>query len=104
MMNNYWTLKTKGDPLGTVNSFFRTIWNAIGLQGLILPSMRKNELMVIDNVSDLQEVNPFQPLMIMNIAGLVPKFLENNPDGYYGILLRPCEGFRNNRPDCFQGI
>ena len=91
MMNNYWTLKTKGDPLGTVNSFFRTIWNVIGLQGLILPSTRKNGLMVIDNVSDLQEVNPFQPLMIMNIAGLVPKFLENNPDGYYGILLRPCE-------------
>jgi len=91
MINKQWNLETKGDPLGTVNSFLQAVWNAIGLQGLILPSMAQNKLRVIDKISDLHEINPFQPLMIMNIAGLVPKVLADHPDGRYGILLRPCE-------------
>ena len=91
MMNKQWNLETKGDPLGKVNSFLQAVWNAIGLQGMILPSMVQNELRVIEKISDLHEINPFQPLMLMNIAGLVPKVLADHPVGRYGILLRPCE-------------
>lgn len=91
MINNNWILDTKGDPLGTVNTFLRALWSSIGLQGLILPSTRINELQVINKISDLEEINPFQPLMLMNIAGLVPNVLADHPEGNYGILVRPCE-------------
>lgn len=90
-MNTQWVLNTKGDPLGTVNDFVRQIWQLTGMAGMILPSDKKNELRVVDTPSKLGEFNPFQPLMLMNIAGLVPVVLQDHPDGRYGILLRPCE-------------
>jgi formate dehydrogenase subunit beta len=90
-MNTQWVLNTKGDPLGTVNRFVSQVWQETGLEGLILPSDRKNELRVVDDPSVLGEFNPFQPLMLMNIAGLVPGVLQEHPDGRFGILLRPCE-------------
>lgn len=90
-MNTQWVLNTKGDPLGTVNRFVSEVWQETGLEGLILPSDRKNELRVVDDASVLGEFNPFQPLMLMNIAGLVPSVLQEHPDGRFGILLRPCE-------------
>lgn len=90
-MNTQWVLNTKGDPLGTVNRFVSQVWQETGLEGLILPSDRKNELRVVDDPSVLGEFNPFQPLMLMNIAGLVPSVLQERPDGRFGILLRPCE-------------
>lgn len=90
-MNTQWVLNTKGDPLGTVNRFVRQIWLETGLIGMILPSDRKNELRVVEDASDLGEFNPFQPLMLMNIAGLVPAVLQEHAQGIFGILLRPCE-------------
>jgi formate dehydrogenase subunit beta len=90
-MNTQWVLNTKGDPLGTVNRFVSQVWLETGLVGMILPSDRKNELRVVKNPSDLGEFNPFQPLMLMNIAGLVPAVLQEHAHGRYGILLRPCE-------------
>ncbi|MFC2028336.1 hypothetical protein ACFLTX_00225 [Chloroflexota bacterium] len=91
MKKDQWILDTRGDPLGTVNTFLQAVWNSIGLQGMILASRSRNELQIINDYSDLDEINPFQPLMLMNIAGLVPKVLAENPEGIYGILLRPCE-------------
>ncbi|HCC78217.1 MAG: hypothetical protein A2X25_01380 [Chloroflexi bacterium GWB2_49_20] len=90
-MNTQWVLNTKGDPLGTVNRFISKVWQETGLEGMILPSARKNELRVVDDLSVLGEFNPFQPLMLMNIAGLVPGVLQEHPGGRFGILLRPCE-------------
>jgi len=90
-MNTQWVLNTKGDPLGTVNRFIRQVWQETGLVGMILPSDKENELRVVEDPSELGEFNPFQPLMLMNIAGLVPSVLQDHPRGRYGILLRPCE-------------
>ena len=90
-MNTQWVLNTKGDPLGTVNRFIRQVWQETGLVGMILPSDKENELRVVDDPSELDEFNPFQPLMLMNIAGLVPAVLQEHAHGRYGILLRPCE-------------
>ena len=80
MITKQWILDTKGDPLGTVTTFLQAVWSSIGLQGLIIPSMQKNELQVINKKADLKEINPFQPFMLMNIAGLVPKALAEHPD------------------------
>ncbi len=90
-MNTQWVLNTKGDPLGTVNRFVMQVWQETGLVGMILPSDSKNELRIVEDPSDLGELNPFQPLMLMNIAGLVPAVLQKSSQGRYGILLRPCE-------------
>jgi formate dehydrogenase subunit beta len=90
-MDTQWVLNTKGDPLGTVNHFVRKVWQETGLEGVILPSDRKNEVRVVDDPVILGEFNPFQPLMLMNIAGLIPPVLKEHPGGKYGIVLRPCE-------------
>lgn len=86
-----WVLSTNGDPLGAVNQLVRSVWQATGIQGLILPSTTKNELCFVENPDSLGDINPFQPIMIMNIAGLVPPALEKHPHSKIGILLRPCE-------------
>jgi len=90
-MNTQWVLNTKGDPLGMVNQFAQQVWQETGLVGMILPSDRKNELRVVEEQSELGELNPFQPLMLMNVAGLVPAVLEGHAKGRFGIVLRPCE-------------
>jgi formate dehydrogenase subunit beta len=90
-MNMQWVLSTKGDPLGTVNQLVRDVWQATGMQGMILPSSRKNELRIVEDPALLGDINPFQPLMLMNIAGLVPPVLNEHPNSRFGILLRPCE-------------
>ena len=90
-MTTQWVLSTKGDPLGTVNNFVKEVWQAAGLQGLILPSSIKNELRIVEDPASLVDINPFQPLMLMNIAGLVPNVLKEHPNARFGILLRPCE-------------
>jgi len=90
-MATQWVLSTKGDPLGSVNNFVMAVWQAAGLQGMILPSSRKNELRIVEDPALLGEINPFQPLMLMNIAGLVPPVMQEHPHARFGILLRPCE-------------
>jgi formate dehydrogenase subunit beta len=90
-MNTQWVINTKGDPLGAVNLFVREAWQETRLDGMILPSAMKNELRVISEPAILGEFNPFQPLMLMNIAGLVHNLLKEHPHDSFGILLRPCE-------------
>jgi formate dehydrogenase subunit beta len=90
-MTTQWVLSTKGDPLGAVNHFVKDVWQAAGLQGMILPSPQRNEVRLVEQPADLGDINPFQPLMLMNIAGLVPPLLGARPATRLGILLRPCE-------------
>ena len=90
-MTAQWVLTTNGDPLGAVNQFVKEVWQVAGLQGMILPTPQKNEVRLVEQPADLGELNPFQPLMLMNIAGLVPPLLKERPDARLGILLRPCE-------------
>jgi len=84
-------LKTKGDPLGRVHSFVRDVWQAAALDALVIPPNAKGQKHVLTDPAGLEEVNPFQPLMLMNIAGVIPAVLEEHKDGRVGVLLRPCE-------------
>lgn len=90
-MKTIWVLKTNGDPLGTVDRFLLQAWQIQDLQGLILATNGSEDLRVVEESSQLGEFNPFQPIMIMNIAGKVPTILEEHPSGRFGLVLRPCE-------------
>ena len=90
-MKTSWVLDTQGDPLGTVTRFLTQIWQVQDLQGLILAASGTGDLRVVDETGQLGEFNPFQPIMIMNIAGRVPGILKDHPRGQFGIVLRPCE-------------
>jgi len=90
-MSTQWMLKTKGDPLGTVHRFVRDVWQAAGLEALIVPPNAKGQKHILTDPAGLEEVNPFQPLMLMNIARAIPEVLKEHKDGRVGVLLRPCE-------------
>jgi len=84
-------LKTKGDPLGTVHRFVRDVWQAAGLEALIVPPNAKGQIHILTDPAGLGDVNPFQPLMLMNMAKVIPDVLKEHKDGRAGVLLRPCE-------------
>jgi len=90
-MSTHWMLKTKGDPLGTVHRFVRDVWQAAGLDALVIPPNAKGQKHILTDPAGLEEVNPFQPLMLMNMAKVIPDVLKEHKDGRAGVLLRPCE-------------
>jgi len=95
VVNNVWSLETHGDPLGKVRDFIAKIWLETGLAGMLVTMVEGNEVRTtpryITNVDLLNGVNPFQPLMEINVARLIPELLANHPDEKVGALLRPCE-------------
>ena len=94
-MNKVWSLETHGDPLGKIRDFIAQIWLETGLAGMLVTLIGGNEVRTtpryINNVDLLNDVNPFQPLMEINVARLIPELLANHPDEKIGALLRPCE-------------
>ena len=90
-MTTQWILQTKGDPLGAVHRFAREFWQAAGLEVMIVPPTGKNQPHVLADPARLGEVNPFQPLMLMNMAKVIPDVLKAHPTGRVGVMLRPCE-------------
>ncbi len=90
-MSSQWMLKTKGDPLGTVHRFASQVWQNAGLEAMVVPLAGKNQEHVLVDPARLVQVNPFQPLMLMNMAKVIPDVLNKNPKGRLGVLLRPCE-------------
>jgi formate dehydrogenase subunit beta len=46
---------------------------------------------ILNKPEQLNEFNPFKPLMISNSAIFIPDFLYNNPNTSLGTILRSCE-------------
>jgi formate dehydrogenase subunit beta len=90
-MSTQWTLNTKGDPLGTVHRFVGLLWQAADLQAMVLPPAGRSDAHIVTDPAQLGDVNPFQPLMLMNLARVIPDVLNDHPRGRIGVLLRPCE-------------
>src|SRR4030042_6592758 len=94
-MNNLWSLDTHGDPLGKVRDFIARIWLETGLDGMLVTMNGEAEghapPRYITDIAYIKEINPFKPLMEINVARLVPEILANHPDAKIGALLRPCE-------------
>jgi len=94
-MNDEWSLDTHGDPLGKVHNFIKQIWLGYSLDGMLITTNGGNEAHAtphyVTDVTSIDNINPFKPLMEINAARLIPELLENNPDARIGALLRPCE-------------
>jgi len=94
-MSSIWSLETHGDPLGKVRDLIRTIWLETGLDGMLVTMNEGDELSTtprfITNVSQVNEINPFKPLMEINAARLIPELVANHPNANIAALLRPCE-------------
>jgi hypothetical protein len=92
-MNNYWSLATRGDPLGTVRDFIRKVWLEENLDGMLVTMTGRDQMdaipRFITEVSTLDQTNPSTPLMEINAAKLIPGLLADHPDSKIGALLRP---------------
>lgn len=93
-MDTQWMIDTHGDPLGTVRDFMMMVWGAFDLECMIAPLngiIENTGPHIIKKITDLDQLNPFTPLMPVNTAKLIPDLLENKSNGHVGAMLRPCE-------------
>jgi formate dehydrogenase (coenzyme F420) beta subunit len=88
-MNTNWMIQTHGDPLGALQKFIQTLWEQTDLDAMVVaPSEGKY---VLDSPDELEELNPFRPLMKLNTARLVVDTAKKRPGKRIGAMLRPCE-------------
>jgi formate dehydrogenase subunit beta len=94
-MKSHWSLDTHGDPLGTVREVIKALWLQAGLAGMLVTMPDEGEVHVaprfITDPAYIDRVNPFMPLMEMNIARMIPGIIAEHPGTWVGALLRPCE-------------
>lgn len=97
-----WMLKTNGDPLMAVRGFLISLWEhaeqfpTADLAGMLVPYFQPRvdgllPLLAEDPV-ELAEVNPFAPLVIMNVAKRVAQISRGRPFDRFAVIVRPCEG------------
>lgn len=88
-------LMTHGDPLGTIQNFLKEVWIKADLDGFVATSNGNDfetwRKLVVEHPDQLEEINPFRPLMRFNIARHLPELWREREEKRYGILLRPCE-------------
>jgi len=88
-MNTNWMIQTHGDPLGALQKFVKTLWEQTDLDAMVVaPSNGKH---VLESPDELEELNPFRPLMKLNTARLVVDTAKKRPGKRLGAMLRPCE-------------
>ena len=94
-MKTKWMLDTHGDPLGAIRKFIGVLWQAAKLEGMLVPLNGTPsdiaEVQLIKDSGQLEDVNPFKPLMTLNTASLVPQEFNKHPGSHLGAMMRPCE-------------
>ncbi|MGW8225488.1 MAG: Coenzyme F420 hydrogenase/dehydrogenase, beta subunit C-terminal domain [Anaerolineales bacterium] len=90
-MDKSWFVETHGDPLGAIQHLIATTWEEFDLDRLMVSMNGNSQPDLIDDPGQLDQVNPFRPLMTKNSAKYIPQLLEDSPDSRLGVILRPCE-------------
>lgn len=94
-MITHWMVETHGDPLQSVHGFLSVIWNGFRLDKMMVPAdgnQSINAMPIVHNkVNQLDQVNPFRPIMASNTARFIPEYINQNPGKKLGVILRPCE-------------
>ncbi|MFC1879788.1 hypothetical protein ACFLZW_07725 [Chloroflexota bacterium] len=94
-MSTHWMIETQGDPLGAVQKFISTVWSQAGWDGIIVPTNGSADAAtrprLINDPEELNKVNPFKPIMLINAAKMIPEMVKKHPEDQFGALLRPCE-------------
>lgn len=88
-------LMTHGDPLGTIQKFLKALWINADLDGFVATRNGSEpeswRSLVVEHPDQLDEINPFRPLMCFNLARHLPELAREGRGKRYGLLLRPCE-------------
>ncbi|MEJ2710274.1 MAG: 4Fe-4S dicluster domain-containing protein [Anaerolineales bacterium] len=88
-------IMTHGDPLGTIQNFLKEVWIKADLDGFVAARNGNDyetwRSLVVEHPDQLEDINPFRPLMRFNIARYLPDLTREREGNRYGILLRPCE-------------
>ncbi|MCJ7537022.1 MAG: hypothetical protein WBD62_08735 [Anaerolineales bacterium] len=90
-MNKSWFVETHGDPLGVIQSVIATAWEKFELDRLVVSMNGSSKPYLISDPEQLNQVNPFRPLMTKNTAKYLPQVLEDDRSARIGVILRPCE-------------
>lgn len=95
-MSHWLMVETHADPLGTIRQILKTIWRNGQLECILTPTNGSAELKqapyLLYSPDELEDFNPFKPLMTSNTARFVPALLhEQQKPSNIGAILRPCE-------------
>ena len=88
-MNTNWMIHTHGDPLGALQKFIKKLWDETHLDALVVAPNGGG--FVLETPDQLEHLNPFRPLMKLNMARLVVEVAKKRPGRRLGAMLRPCE-------------
>jgi formate dehydrogenase (coenzyme F420) beta subunit len=84
----------EGDVLKAAKSFFAKLFEEGVIDYLLAPQHiakgRSLTQTLVKGVDNLEEVNPFSPVMAANSATMVAQ-LSNNSSGTIGVVMKPCE-------------
>ena len=86
-MNERYFVETHGDPLGVIQNVIAAAWEEFELDQLMVSINGSSQPSVIDSPNQLDQVNPFRPLMTKNAAKYIPDLLEEHPDSRLGVVL-----------------
>ena len=90
-MNKSYFVETHGDPLGVIQKVIATAWDKFELDQLLVSMNGSSKPNLIKDPEQIDQVNPFRPLMTKNTAKFIPEVMEENPNVRMGVVLRPCE-------------
>lgn len=91
MMSQSWIINTQGDPIGAIQSLISHAWESMNFNGFILADNGALPVRFLPDPKELTQVNPFTPLMTMNMAKFLAQTQQHHPNERLGVLLRPCE-------------
>lgn len=90
-MTQSWIIETNGDPIGTIQSIIAHVWKSSEMDRFILPDNGDIPIRYLTHPQELTQVNPFKPLMTMNMAKFLAEEQKSHPGKHLGVQLRPCE-------------
>ena len=83
------------DALNTFRRFLAVWWDQVKLDALFTPVEQPDQvgvsLKVLSNPKELELVNPFAPIMLINSAAAVKSFINEHSGERLAVILRPCE-------------
>lgn len=89
-----WMIDTRGDPLGTLRDLVQSLWVHADIKVMLAPvngNMERTGPGLIRERTEIEQINPFTPLMPVNAAIQVRELINQAEAGQAAAILRPCE-------------
>lgn len=90
-----WVLNTEGDVLNRMRGFLAELWSRAALEGMLAPAYHDDQGLpgprLLLSPDELQDADPFIPLMPVNAAKLVEQLARQRPSARLAAVLRSCE-------------